>query len=312
MIKMNRENLLELKNLNENSNLDKKEIFQILFELNNKRELISEKIDELDTSEFSDDEKEMLKKFKDSINITNNQKIKEEYIKFQNLNDNEKKERIEEFNTGISFYQKIRSAFTRDVDIDPGRLLALVDGIFGMVITLLAFGVALPEITITTSESFTTFIMELIPNIGVVLVSFVLLSSFWIYHHEFMKIKTLNVPFLWLNIAFLACISFIPFTTSIIGSYSHFFYSEVIFGLNVFLTIISFLVMHYYAVTHNLLEEKISRIEMTYRINTFIILMILTMIVNLLDFFVSPNFIYLFFLVPVISTFRDGKINKFL
>lgn len=135
--------------------------------------------------------------------------------------------------------------------------------------------------------------------------SFVLISSFWIYHHEFIKVKTLNIPYLWINILFLICISFIPFTTSLIGNYAHFFLSEAIFGLNIFLTIVFFLLMYYYAFSKNFLEKMPSYDERHYIYHTFFILMGLTVIVNLLDFNLSSNFIYLFLLVPVISTIRD-------
>lgn len=185
--------------------------------------------------------------------------------------------------------------------------MGLTDGIFGMVMTLLVFGIALPELQIVSYSDFIEFISSLTPTIGVTIVSFVLISSFWIYHHEFIKIKRLNIPYLWINILFLICISFIPFTTSLIGHYSHFFLSEAIFGLNIFLTIVFFLLMYNYADSRKFLEKMPSKEEKKYIIHTFLILMALTVIVNLLDFNVSGNFIYLFLLVPIISTIRDIK-----
>lgn len=207
----------------------------------------------------------------------------------------------------LTFYQRFRQGLESDIDIDPGRLMGLTDGIFGMVMTLLVFGIALPELQIATYSDFIGFISSLTPTIGVTIVSFVLISSFWIYHHEFIKIKRLNIPYLWINILFLICISFIPFTTSLIGHYSHFFLSEAIFGLDIFLTIVFFLIMYNYADSRRFLENMPSKEEKMYVTHTFIILMGLTVAVNLLDFNVSGNFIYLFLLVPVISTVRDIK-----
>lgn len=212
---------------------------------------------------------------------------------------------LERFNKGLSYFERFKQSFERNIDIDPGRLLGLTDGIFGMVMTLLIFGMALPEMHLVNAGDFLLFVESLAPTIGITLVSFVLLSSFWIYHHEFIKINNLNIPYLWLNIFYLACISFIPFTTSIIGNYSHFFLAEVIFGLNVFLVILTFLMMYRYAYNRGFLEEKPSQEEKKYIYHTFFIIMGLTVVVNLLDYNVSSNFIYLFFLVPVISTIRD-------
>lgn len=215
------------------------------------------------------------------------------------------KKHLRKVNRRLSYYERFKLAFESDVDIDPGRLMGLTDGIFGMVMTLLVFGIALPELQIASYSDFISFITTLTPTIGVTIVSFVLISSFWIYHHEFIKIKRLNIPYLWINILFLICISFMPFTTSLIGNYSHFFLSEALFGLNIFLTIVFFLLMYYYADSRRFFEEMPSKSEKRHIINTLLIIMGLTVVVNLLDFNVSRNFIYLFLLVPVISTLRD-------
>lgn len=207
----------------------------------------------------------------------------------------------------LSYYEKIKRSFERDIDVDPGRLLGLTDGIFGMVMTLLVFGIALPEIVISSQADFVSFLQSITPTIGITLVSFILVSSFWLYHHEFIKITNFNIPFLWFNIFFLASISFIPFSTSVVGNYSQFFLANVVLGLNVLLTIIFFLLMFWYASKKGFLENKPSESERKYINNTFYIIMGLTVLINLLDYNISNNFIYLYFLVPVISTIRDIK-----
>lgn len=247
----------------------------------------------------TDDEKviEKIDNFSDSLFDENN-KTKSNRREVKKLN---------RVNKRLNFYQRFKQALQSDINIDPGRLMGLTDGIFGMVMTLLVFGIALPELQIANYSNFVTFLSTLAPTVGVTIVSFVLISSFWIYHHEFIKIKRMDILYLWLNIFFLICISFIPFTTSLIGNYSHFFLSEALFGLNIFLTIVFFLLIYYYAYSRDFLEKIPSHDERHYIYHTFFILMGLTVIVNLLDFNVSSNFIYLFLLVPVISTIRDIK-----
>lgn len=191
------------------------------------------------------------------------------------------------------------------IDVDPGRLMALNDGIFSIVMTLLVFGMTLPEIEILTSGDFAAFIHSIAPTIGITLVCFILVSSFWLYHHEFIKIKDMNVPFIWLNILFLASISFIPFSTSVVGTYSKFFLAEVVLGINIVATIILFLLMYKYASDRGFLENKPSIEEKKYTYDTFFLILALTLLINFLDFYVSSNFIYMYFLVPVISTVRD-------
>ena len=214
-------------------------------------------------------------------------------------------EKLKRINRGLSFYERFKQSLESNVDIDPGRLIGLSDGIFGMVMTLLVFGLALPEANILTSGDFLNFVISIMPTLGITIVSFILVSSFWIYHHEFLKIDNINMPVLWLNIFFLACISFIPFTTSLIGIYSEFFIAEVIFGINILFTIISFLLIYWYSYHHGFLTKKPSEKEKKHVYHTFYIIMGLTVVVNILDFTVSPIFIYLFLLVPVISTIGD-------
>ena len=75
--------------------------------------------------------------------------------------------------------------------------------------------------------NFIAFLESIAHTFGLTVVGFILVSSFWIYHHEFIKINSLNMPFLWINIFYLACISFIPFSSSLMGIYSRFFLSDM-------------------------------------------------------------------------------------
>ena len=192
----------------------------------------------------------------------------------------------------LSFYERFSKAVQLNLDIDPGRLMGITDGIFGMVMTLLIFGLALPNFNILTDTDLSYAIESLIPNIGITIISFILLGSIWIYHHEFFKLKTLNLPYLWINIFFLILISFIPFTTSLIGTFSNYLISAFIFGFNIFFK-------------RGFMANEISIEEKKYTYRTFTIMMILTVIVIVLDFNTPQNFIYLYLLVPVVSTVRD-------
>ncbi len=129
---------------------------------------------------------------------------------------------------------KFLESFESNLDIDPGRLLGLTDGIFGMVMTLLVFSLALPAGQLLSEGAFLSFLESIAHHFGFTIVSFILVSSFWVYHHEFIKINSLNMQYLLINMLFLACISIIPFTTSMIGLYSKFFLAELLFGINIF------------------------------------------------------------------------------
>ena len=268
------------------------------------------------SKDYSPEEIEELKRsIQEKIEIikenADNQKTLEKMEKFSAYLEDDsrhhtnKAKYYEKLDKGLTLFQRFKLGLERNIDIDPGRLMGLTDGIFGMVMTLLVFGIALPELQIVNYSNFVSFISTLAPTIGVTIVGFILIASFWIYHHEFIKVKRLNIPYLWINILFLISISFMPFTTSLIGNYSHFFLSEVLFGINILFVNILFIIMYHYADRKNFLENNPSKQEKRYVLNTLLLIMVLTVVVNLLDFHVSGIFIYLFLLVPVISTFRD-------
>ena len=239
--------------------------------------------------ELDEEDIEKMRKFRDDF--------REKYLTNQDV---EKK-----LNKKDSFFPKFIETFESDIDIDPGRLLGLTDGIFGMVMTLLVFGMALPGTQLLTEGEFIAFFFFFAHSFGLTIVSFIVVGSFWVYHHEFINIKSLNMPYLWINILYLACISIIPFTTSMIGLYSDFFTAHLLFGLNIFLTILFFLTMYLYAYNREFLENKPSKREKRYVIHTLIILMGITVATNLLNYWFTVDFMYLFLLIPIISTIRD-------
>ena len=233
---------------------------------------------------------EKVKEFRD--------KFKEKYL--TNPTVEKKVDTIEN-----GFFQEFVQTFDSNIDIDPGRLIGLTDGIFGMVMTLLVFSMALPGAQLLSETDFITFLQANAHTFGLTIVSFILVSSFWIYHHEFLKIDSFNILHLWIHMFFLACISVIPFTTSMMGVYSEFLIAEALFGLNILLVILIFLIIYHHAYTKLFLVKKPSNSEKRYVINTFILIIILTLAVNILGYTISEDFMYLFLLVPVISTIRD-------
>lgn len=231
--------------------------------------------------------------------------------KDKNLFEMDKKEHEKKVSE-LDFYSRsldvlngFAAAFQTNVDIDPGRVMGLSDGIFSIVMTLLIFGMTLPDMELLTQMDYWAFILSMLPKIGVTLVSFILLGSFWIYHHQFIKLKTLNMPFLWLNIIFLACISFIPFTTSMIGEYTKFYLDNILFGFNILLSLFLFVMMYTYVDKRNFLEGDITDAEKRYTYHTFYLILAVSIFIIILDFSVSQDFFYLFLIIPVVSVIRD-------
>lgn len=149
---------------------------------------------------------------------------------------------------------EIRRKFT----MPTARLETLADGIFAIAMTLLVLSIEAPSPgTITSSLDFQNYVNELIPQMSVYALSFILLGSFWLNHHIFFLIKKTNTRLVWVNILWLMMVVLVPFSTSLIGSYSQYPLSEIIFGINMFLIGVLYLLNLLYAYYGDFMEEKV-------------------------------------------------------
>lgn len=195
------------------------------------------------------------------------------------------------------------------LSVDPGRLMALCDGIFGMVMTLLIFGIEVPTVSFSNYMAFDAFLASLLPTIGRYAVCFILVGTFWLYHHEYMKVDKLTVPFVWLNLIYLLLIAFIPFTTMVMGKYALYLEADLLFSVNITLILFVLTVMFYYADYNGILTETVMKGKV-HAYKTFLIILAITIIVALLNFSIPGHYIYLYLLIPIISSIRDIKFRR--
>jgi uncharacterized membrane protein len=87
--------------------------------------------------------------------------------------------------------------------------------------TLLILEFHVPDLSgQTISHSLAHYLLSLWPTFLCYVMSFLILGVFWIGHHnQFHFIKHSDRLFLWINITFLMCIAFIPFSTALLGRY---------------------------------------------------------------------------------------------
>lgn len=197
------------------------------------------------------------------------------------------------------------SDFQTDIDVDPGRLLDLIDGIYGMDMTLLMVEILIPRVDESLGGDPFNLLQVIAPTVGTTMVSFIILATFWIYHHQFLEVTRVNMPFLWLNMFFLALITFLPISTFILSSDPAIGLNNFLFGITLTLTIVVFVLMIKYADYRNFIETSISREERTYIYSTLYIIFAMTVVITILDYYVSVDLIYLYVLLPIISIIRD-------
>jgi uncharacterized membrane protein len=98
------------------------------------------------------------------------------------------------------------------------RLVNFSDAVVAIAITLLVLPLVdeASSLASLTSEALWS---HFIPKILLFVVSFLVISKFWLVHRAiFQPIKNFTMPLFWLNVIWLLSIVFIPFTTELISS----------------------------------------------------------------------------------------------
>lgn len=101
---------------------------------------------------------------------------------------------------------------------DPTRVLALSDGVFAIVITLLVLEIRVPDLARgqTLREAFA----EVRPSFIGFLISFVVVAIAWAGHRDlFSLIRRMDRNLVWLNILYLFPLSLLPFGAALISRY---------------------------------------------------------------------------------------------
>jgi uncharacterized membrane protein len=113
---------------------------------------------------------------------------------------------------------------------DPARVLALSDGVFAIIITLLVLEVHVPELT--QGHTLNEALAELRPSLVAFVISFVLAGMYWVGHRDlFALIRRTDRGLVWLNILYLLPLCLLPFGAGLIGRYDTEPVALRIFGL---------------------------------------------------------------------------------
>ncbi len=139
------------------------------------------------------------------------------------------------------------------------RITTLADGVFAIVMTLLVLGIEVPELSADKLQASLMWqVLHLWPRIATYVVSFLTLGIYWMGHHaQFHFIDRVNRTLLWIDILFFMAVCLVPYTTKLVGHYSHEPFALELYGFN-FLLISFLLYVHWrYAATHDLLQSDV-------------------------------------------------------
>jgi uncharacterized membrane protein len=105
--------------------------------------------------------------------------------------------------------------------LELDRIVFFSDAVFAIAITLLAVNIKLPRSNNhLVAAPLSHYLVDQLPQYQSFLISFLVIGMYWMgHHHYFRYIKSYNYILVCLNIGFLMCITFLPFSTAILDSY---------------------------------------------------------------------------------------------
>lgn len=183
------------------------------------------------------------------------------------------------------------------------------DAVFAIILTLLVLELHVPEVADNSNfGEYVTAMMPLIPKFISFILSFLMVSLYWVSHHYFFRhIHTVTIGLVWVNNLLLLKICFIPFPTALLGSHPTDQFPAMIYGLYSLISSLAFSFLRGYSIHNKLLEvddESIKKLGPKHSIPG-ISMYALSIVLSFVNVYIS---LVCFFLVPVLY-FVSGTVR---
>src|ERR1700760_27954 len=144
---------------------------------------------------------------------------------------------------------------------DPSRVLALTDGVFAIIITLLVLDIHVPELT--AHESLRGAISDIRPSFISFVIAFIVAAMQWVGHRDlFALIRYADRGIVWLNLLTLFAVCLLPFGSALLSRYYEDPLALRLFGLILMGTSVARTVIWAYAAQKpSLVHEPLDRVS---------------------------------------------------
>jgi len=141
--------------------------------------------------------------------------------------------------------------------MSKGRAEAFSDGVFSVVITLMAFDLRLPADT--TDVALQRTLLAMWPKFMVYALSFVLVGIYWVTHHQlFHMITQVDRNMLWMNLTLLMVIAVLPFSAGMIGTHPGARAAIIFYGVNLLLISMLLRTLWHYACYKRMVSSMVT------------------------------------------------------
>jgi len=140
-------------------------------------------------------------------------------------------------------------------DRDLSRVVAFTDGVMAVAITLLVLNIDVPP----HAKDLDQALVDLLPSVGAYLLSFALVGRYWVIHHNlFETMRAFDGTLMSLNLAFLALIALVPFSTDLSDSHRDDAIAAAVFGVILGLAALVNWTMSAYSVRRGFVREGLA------------------------------------------------------
>jgi hypothetical protein len=99
---------------------------------------------------------------------------------------------------------------------DPSRVLALSDGVFAIIMTLLVLDIRVPHLA--KGESLASALRGLGPSLTAFVISFIVAAMYWVGHRDlFGLVRRADRGLVWLNLVYLLPLCLMPFGAGLLA-----------------------------------------------------------------------------------------------
>lgn len=176
--------------------------------------------------------------------------------------------------------------------LTTARIEAFSDGVFAIAITLLVIEIKVPDIHLEGGAhilSLAEALFGLWPSYLGYVLSFIMLGIYWSNHHYIFHLyRSSDHVFALLNVAFLMCISFLPFPTAVLAEYitdpEQRETAMTFYAFCFFLPAVVWLLIWLYANTYGLIDSQLDKTFVKQMTRQFIVSNIIYFIAVLVCF----------------------------
>ncbi len=198
--------------------------------------------------------------------------------------------------------------------MDKGRLEMLTDGILAVAMTILVLDIKVPpDDAILTDAHLIRHLLEVERTFSIYLISFIVLGMYWISHTlQFHYVKRVDRNMLWMSLMFSLLVTLVPFTTNLLISYETLLVPIVIYGVNLFLLVITLIVnLNYLARNPHLAAADLTPAVVAYVRRRLLVFALVPLLAISLAFVNTRLSLYTYSLMLLIH-FSPLRIDRFM